>query len=119
VPRRPLRRRVRGYPRRVIDAARHQWDEGRRRLESEGRDPARSRQLADLLDAVHDELRLRVGQRFTLADLAHVYEGSDEWVREVVERETPAEARAGIRDATLLQDAAFANYARGATDYQP
>ncbi|TMJ98143.1 MAG: hypothetical protein E6G67_01200 [Actinobacteria bacterium] len=103
----------------MIDAARYQWEEGRRRLESESRDAARARQLADLLEAVQDELRRRIGQRFTLAELARAYEGSEEWVRDVVIRMTHPRARAGIRDTTLVQDAAFAQYARGATDYRP
>ena len=40
-------------------------------------------------------------------------------MRDVVVRSTPARARAGVRDAALVQDAAFAQYARGASDYRP
>ena len=59
---------------------------------------------------VVDELRRRVGQTYTLKELAGAYRGSEEWVREVVLRETPPKARAGVRDTTLVQDAAFALY---------
>jgi hypothetical protein len=99
--------------------ARHQWDEGRRRLEGEGLDTTRSRHLALLVDAVVDELRRRVGQTFTLAQLADVYAGADDWVRDIVVESVPERARAGIRDTALVQDAAFARYALGASDYQP
>jgi hypothetical protein len=120
VPGRTLRKRAAGKGALVmLDTARHQWDEGRRRLESEGEDTARSRHLLVLVDAVRDELRRRVGQTFTLAELARTYDGSEDWVRDVVVRSTPPRARAGIRDAALVQDAAFALYARGASDYAP
>jgi hypothetical protein len=99
--------------------ARHQWDEGRRRLGQEGLETARARHLALLVDAVVDEIRRRVGQSFTLAQLAEVYDGADEWVREVVVGATPARGRAGVRDTALVQDAAFARYAQGASDYKP
>jgi hypothetical protein len=72
-----------------------------------------------LVEAVTDELRRRVGGTFTLADLARVYDGAEDWVREVVIDATPPKARAGPKDAALVQDAAFSSYARGASDYAP
>jgi hypothetical protein len=103
----------------MLDSARHQWEDGRRRLAAAGEDTARSRHLWVLIDAVTDELRRRVGQTFTLAELARAYEGSEDWIRDVVVASTPPRARAGLRDTALVQDAAFGNYARGATDYRP
>jgi hypothetical protein len=103
----------------MLETARYQWAEGARRLESERSDGARYRNLAALVDAVADELRRRVGQTFTLAELAAHYVGADDWVREVVVRETAPRSPAGIRDVTLVQDAAFGRYALGATDYAP
>ena len=103
----------------MLESARLQWDEGTRRLEGTRSETARYRELASLVDAVTDELRRRVGQTYTLAELAASYEGSEDWVRDVVRRETPPRASAGIRDSALVQDAAFARYARGATDYRP
>jgi hypothetical protein len=103
----------------VLETARSQWAEGTRKLDAERAELTRYRQLASLVDAVTDELRRRVGQTFTLAALAEAYDGAEDWVRDVVVRETPREARAGIRDVALVQDAAFARYARGASDYRP
>jgi hypothetical protein len=102
-----------------LPAARHQWDDGKRRLAGEGEDTARSRHLDLLVDAVIEELRRRVGQTFTLGELAGVYEGADDWVRDVIVASLPPRSRAGIRDAAIVQDAAFARYAQGAIDYSP
>ena len=103
----------------MLENARYQWEEGRRRFEDEGEDTARARHLAQLVEAVVNELRRRVGQTFTLAELARTYEGSEDWVRDVVVRSTPVRSRAGLRDTAVVGDAAFAYYARGATDYRP
>ena len=54
-----------------------------------------------------------------LAELARAYEGSEDWIRDVVLRSAPPKSRAGIRDVALVQDAAFAHYALGASDYRP
>ena len=102
-----------------LPAARHQWDEGKRRLAGEGEDTARSRQLDLLVDAVIDELRRRVGQTFTLGELASAYDGAEDWVREVIVTAMPPRSRASMGDAALVQDAAFARYAQGAVDYSP
>jgi hypothetical protein len=99
--------------------ARHQWAEGKRLLDAAGDDTARSRHLLVLVEAVADELARRVGQTFTLAELAQAYTGSEDWVRDVVVSSMPARSRAGIRDTALVQDAAFALYAQGASDYRP
>ena len=103
----------------MLETARYQWEEGTRRLEAERGEGARYRHLAALVDAVVDERRRRVGQTFTLAELADVYDGSEDWVRDVVVRSTPPRSPAGVRDAALVQDAAFGHYARGALDYRP
>ena len=72
-----------------------------------------------LVQAVVEELQRRVGQTFTLGDLAKVYGGAEDWVREIIIAVVPPNARAGIRDTALVQDAAFARYAQGASDYRP
>ena len=64
----------------MLDSARHQWEEGRRRLDAEGEDTARSRHLWLLVEAVLDNLRRRVGQTFTLAELAGAYEGKGRYL---------------------------------------
>jgi hypothetical protein len=103
----------------MLETARQQWDEGLRRLDTVGAETARGRHLWLLVEAVLDELRRRVGQTFTLTDLARAYDGAEDWVRDVVREAAPPQARAGIRDVALVQDAAFAHYARGASDYRP
>jgi hypothetical protein len=102
-----------------LPSARHQWDEGKRRLAGEGEDTARSRHLDLLVDAVVDELRRRIGQTYTLGELAGAYEGADDWVRDIIVTALPPRPRAGVRDAAVIQDAAFARYAQGALDYSP
>lgn len=102
-----------------VASARHQWEDGSRRLAAEAGDALRHRQLLDLVDAVGAELRRRLGQRFSLEDLAAVHAGAEDWVRDVVRETASPRGRAGIRDVGLVQDAAFHVYARGAVDYRP
>jgi hypothetical protein len=102
-----------------LPAIRQQWEEGKRTLAHEGEGTARSRHLDLLVEAVVAELRRRVGQTFTLRELAGAYEGADDWVRDVVASSASPRSRAGIRDAAIVQDAAFARYAQGASDYSP
>jgi hypothetical protein len=103
----------------VLEHARQEWQAGHRRLQALAGDSGLYRRLLRQVDAVTDELRRRVGQTFTLAELARAYEGSEDWVRDVVVDAAPPRSRAGVRDVALVQDAAFAHYARGATDYAP
>ena len=103
----------------MLESARQQWEEGSRRLGAEARDPVRYGQLCDLVDAVVAGLRRRVGQHFTLSELASAHGGADDWVRELVHDAIPEKPRVGIRDAALVEDAAFAVYSRGATDWEP
>ena len=103
----------------TLAVARHQWEDGTRKLESGDRDSRRYRQLVGLVEAVVAELRRRVGQTYTLDELAVAYTGSEDWVRDVVVAATPPRAEVGVRDVALVQDAAFGAYARGAVDYRP
>jgi hypothetical protein len=103
----------------MLESARYQWEEGLRRLESEGSETARYRHLTHLVEAVTAELRRRIGQTFTLTELADVYNGAGDWVMEVVLDAAQPRFRAGVRDSAVIQDAAFGLYARGASDYAP
>jgi hypothetical protein len=58
-----------------------------------------------------------VGETFTLAELADAYRASDHWLREAVEERI--DAPGWVRHLSVVQDAAFHHYARGATDYSP
>lgn len=103
----------------LVDSARYQWDDGMRRLEAEARDPDRYLQLQELVGAVRDELRRRLGQRYTLAELAALHGRADDWVRGLVIDALPPEPRVGPSDTALVLDAAFHGYARGALDFRP
>jgi hypothetical protein len=100
-----------------IEVARHEWEEGTRRLEAVRGDARRYRQLVELLELVLDELRKRIGQTYTLAELTAAYGESEGWAREVLEERAPQPG--WPRDLTLVVAAAFGAYQRGATDYEP
>jgi hypothetical protein len=103
----------------VIDSARHQWEEGARRLARETGDRRRQAQLLELVDVVRDELRKRLGQRYTLAELARLHERADDWGRDLVASSLPPGSRVRITDSPIVLDAAFHAFARGAIDYAP
>jgi hypothetical protein len=100
-----------------VDLARQQWEEGNRRLESQSANAELYVRLVQQLEVVLEELRKRVGERFTLQQLAEVYDGSDRWLKEAVEERM--NSAGWIRELSVVQDAAFHNYAKGATDYVP
>jgi len=101
----------------VLDSVRQEWEEGNRRFEELARDRALRPRLFAQLEIVTDELRKRVGQTFTLAELASAYASADDWVRDVVEHR--AETPGWPRTLSVVQDAAFHLYQRGAADYSP
>jgi hypothetical protein len=100
-----------------IEVARQEWEEGSRRLEAAREDGPRYRQLLELLELVLDELRKRIGQTYTLAELAAAFGRSESWAREVLEER--ASQPGWPRDLTLVVAAAFDAYQRGAVDYEP
>jgi len=101
----------------AVEHSRQQWDESYRRFQTEVRDPVRADRLYDQLDAVLGELRRRLGETFTLAQLAEAYAGSEDWAREAVAERAPGPGWA--RTVALVSEAAFHVFARGATDYRP
>lgn len=104
---------VAGY----VETARHQWEEGSRRLSAAASDPDAYETLIAQVEAVTEALRRRIGEHFTLAELAAVYGSDDGWVYEAVGERA---ARPGwTSKVSVAQDAAFHLYARGATDYSP
>ena len=88
-----------------------EWHAGEKRLDQPG--PARDARLR-VVAAVDDELRRRIGATYSLADLVRVYGDSAGWFLEVAERAAPGTPEAWDSSATL--DAAFARWARGASD---
>jgi len=100
-----------------VDVARSEWERAFQRLESERDDSRRYRNRLAAVDAVTDELRARIGQTFTLDELAQAYADVERWGREVVSEHAAYDGWA--RDLSLVEDTAFHLYARGATDYDP
>jgi hypothetical protein len=100
-----------------VELARQQWQDGNRRVEETRPDRDRYLRLTGQVDVVVAGLRRRLGQVFTLAELAAAYAGADDWARELLEDADP-EAPLAAEPGTIA-DAAFHVYARGATDYRP
>ena len=97
----------------AVETARLQWEEGYRRLQEHVSDRALYQRLLSEVEVLLDELNRRVGQTFTLADLARAYQDADRWLLEVL---PPG---SGAIQLGLVEDAAFHLYARGALDYRP
>jgi hypothetical protein len=100
-----------------VELARQQWQDGNRRLEHTRGDRGRYRRLVAGTELVVGALRQRVGQNFTLDELAAAYQGADDWVRELLEEAEPDEGV--LVEPGTVTDAAFHVYARGAVDYRP
>ena len=98
-------------------SARREWEEGHRRLREEVSRAAQPDRLLAQVDAVGAELRRRVGGTFTLRELAAAYAGAERWSRGVVAEQAPAPG--WPRTLSLVEAAAFHEYARGAQDYEP
>jgi hypothetical protein len=100
-----------------LESARRDWEDGHRRLELASRDDVQAARLRDQFDVVSAELRRRVGSTFTLAMLAAAYTTSDAWTRQAIEEHAASPGWA--RTVSMVGDAAFHVYARGALDYAP
>ena len=101
----------------VLEVVRSEWQDGYRRFRDLSRDRVAADRLSLQLEVVTDELRKRVGQTFTLEDLAAKYSAADEWVRDAVSERAPTPG--WPRTLSIVQDAAFHLYQRGAVDYAP
>jgi hypothetical protein len=101
----------------ALEHTRREWEDGHRRLETEVREPQSGAPELVELDAILAAVRRRVGQTFTLAELADAYTTAERWSREAVAETEPA---AGwTRRLATLTEAAFYLYSRGAVDYEP
>jgi hypothetical protein len=100
-----------------VDSVRHEWEEGNRRLEAMSRDRPKYLRLLEQVEVLTDELNRRVGQTFTLAQLADAYADAERWSRNAIAERAPAPGWAAT--AALVEDAAFHRYQRGAVDYEP
>ena len=99
----------------ATESVRREWEEGHRRFERLARDPVAGPRLLAQLEAVTDELRKRIGQRFTLDELAAAYTGAERWTREAIAER--AATPGWPRTVSVVEDEAFHQYQRGAVDY--
>ena len=86
---------------------------------SSGRGPTPSAyaRLNAQVELVASELRKRVGQTFTLEELAAAYDRAEDWARDLLHDARDEDAPPP--ETTTITDAAFHRYARGARDYVP
>ena len=101
----------------ALETTRSEWEEGHRRLEAAAGDRPGYERLLSELEIVLDQLRKRVGQTFTLGELATAYGEADRWVQEAMADREPGPG--WPTRLTIVQDAAFHRYSRGAVDYRP
>ena len=100
-----------------VELARQHWLDGNRRVERTREDDRRYRMLVGDVELVVAQLRKRIGQNFTLAELAGAYDGADEWVRALLDDADPEGP--GPSEPGTVADAAFHVYSHGASDYRP
>ena len=101
-----------------LESIRRDWADGERRLAAARvRDPARAAVYDTVIAEMRRSLRRRVGQTFSLADLAQVYARSAAWTRDVAQRTAPGAAYA--HDLSVTADAVFAEASRQASDWTP
>jgi hypothetical protein len=101
----------------TLETTRREWEDGNRRLQAAASsDRSLYERLLAEVDIVLEQLRRRVGQTFTLDELASAYADADRWVQEALDEDASAGWPAR---STTVQDAAFHLYSRGAVDYRP
>jgi hypothetical protein len=93
----------------ALENALFQWREGERRIAATP-DPARA-DLEHAAGAVVEELRKRLGSSFVLDELADLYGAGTDWATGLAGR------HGASTDAATVVDAAFARYAREASNF--
>jgi len=101
----------------TLESTRGEWAEGYRRLQAAASDRVQYERMLAEVALVLEQLRRRVGQTFTLGELASAYGDSDRWVQAALQEAEPAPGWPAR--TTTVQDAAFHLYSRGAVDYKP
>jgi hypothetical protein len=101
----------------ALDQTRREWEQGHARFQRELREAQRPENLRSELDAVTAAVRRRIGQSFSLSELADLYATADDWAREAVADTEPASG--WPRRLATVTEAAFHLYSRGAVDYEP
>lgn len=90
------------------------WEDGRRRLKEA--EPHERPVLERVVDALVQDLRRRLGGAFTTSELARLYERDGiDWCFDIAVRTAPDTPAAW--DLPTVVGAAFARFARAASDY--
>jgi hypothetical protein len=100
-----------------VESARREWEDAYRRLEEAERDPTQAGGLHVQLGVVTEELRKRVGSKYTLSELAGEYGRADQWARDAVAEK--AATPGWLQALAMVEGAAFLLYSRRAIDYEP
>jgi hypothetical protein len=88
-----------------VQLARQHWEDGRRRVEqARSNTPAYARLNAQV-ELVASELRKRVGQTFTLEELAVAYDRAEDWARDLLHEARDEDAPPP--ETPTITDAAF------------
>jgi hypothetical protein len=97
----------------VFDSAVQQWRSGEAQLATAP--PDQRQALERVTQAIHDQLRRRLGVPFTVDELVELYDGGTSWCLDIAYATAPGDPWAW--DARIVADAAFARYLREASDY--
>jgi hypothetical protein len=92
-----------------------QWEEGYRRLQAARSDARAYRAVGQVVMAVEDELRKRLGSSFSIEELAEAYRQDIDWDLELAMRRVPPDSASW--DSSTVVDAAFYLYMREASDF--
>jgi hypothetical protein len=90
------------------------WLDGERRLAQA--EPEDRPAIERAVEVIVDELHRRLGGPFTTDELAGLYSSSTDWAFDLATRVAPSNPAAW--DMPTVAGAAFARYAREATDYR-
>ena len=93
----------------ALENALYQWREGEARVAATP-EPAQT-DLDRAVGLVVEELRRRLGSSFVLDELADLYGETTDWATELADR------KGAGTDSAAVVDAAFARYAREASNY--
>ncbi len=99
----------------ATEVAMSEWMDGQRRMAELDLPRSRRAVLETVVDEIVDELRRRIGSTFNLDELASAYEDAAAWCLDVAQRTT---GHTWAYDLAVVQDAAFAHFARQAVDFR-
>jgi hypothetical protein len=99
----------------AVEVAMQEWTEGTRRLAALEVTAARRTVVHAVVAEIAAEVERRIGQTFTLAELAAQYGDAAAWSLDIAMRVSQQPL---AHDLSIVQDAAFARVARNAIDYR-